>query len=327
MTGCAWSRRKFLRFAGGAAGIAAAKGLGLIAGGAGLSGSGLTGLLEAEADAASGVPVAVGSGPNAAENVRRAIAALGGIKAFVSRGDVVVLKPNIGWDRSPEQAANTDPDLVVALAEMCLSAGAKEVRVFDRTCNEPRRCYASSGIQAAVERFGKRHGAADAVRIYHVEDRKFRRTSIPGALTLKEWDLYRDALEADKIINVPVAKHHSLATVTLGLKNMMGVMGGNRGQIHFNLSDCLVDINRRLPSRLTVIDATRVLLRNGPSGGNLADVHAAGKVFASADIVAADVVAAEKIFGFSSGDVAHIKKALDSGLGVSSPAQIRVVEA
>jgi len=217
--------------------------------------------------------------------------------------------------------------VVIAVAEMCLSAGAKEVRVFDRSCNEPRRCYASSGIQDAVELFGKRNGMADAVRIYHVEDRKFRRTSIPGALVLKEWDFYRDALEADKIVNVPVAKHHSLATVTLGLKNMMGVMGGNRGQIHFNLSDCLVDVNRRLPSRLTVIDATRVLLRNGPSGGNLADVQAAGKVFASADIVAADVVAAEKIFGMKPRDVAHIRKALESGIGISSPAQIRVVEA
>ncbi len=315
MTGCAWSRRTFLRMAGGAAGFVVARGLGL------------TKSPGAEAASAAGVPVAVGSGANAAENVHRVIAALGGIRNFVSRGEVVVLKPNIGWDRTPEQAANTDPELVVALAEMCLFAGVKEVRIFDRTCNEPRRCYASSGIQAAVERFGKKHGAADAVRIFHVEDRKFLRTSIPDAISLREWDLYRDALEADRIINVPVAKHHSLATVTLGLKNMMGVMGGNRGQIHFKLSECLVDINRRLPSRLTVIDATRILLRNGPSGGNLADVRAVGKVFASADVVAADVVAAETLFGLMPGDVAHIKKALDSGLGVSSPAQIRVVGA
>ena len=313
MTMCRWSRREFLRLAGGAAGVAVSGGLSSILGSAGAAGAAAT--------------VTVASGASPQDNVRRAVAALGGIKAFVSRGDVVVLKPNIGWDRTPEQAANTDPGVVIAVAEMCLSAGAKEVRVFDRSCNEPRRCYASSGIQDAVERFGKRNGMADAVRIYHVEDRKFRRTSIPGALALKEWDFYRDALEADKIVNVPVAKHHSLATVTLGLKNMIGVMGGNRGQIHFNLSDCLVDINRRLPSRLTVIDATRVLLRNGPSGGNLADVQAVGKVFASADIVAADVVAAEKIFGMKPRDVAHIQKALESGIGISSPAQIRVVEA
>jgi uncharacterized protein (DUF362 family) len=107
----------------------------------------------------------------------------------------------------------------------------------------------------------------------------------------------------------------------------MGIMGGNRGQIHFNLSDCLVDLHRRVPTHLTVVDATRVLLRNGPSGGNLDDVRAAGKVFASADVVAADVVAAEKIFGLKARDVPHIQKALDAGPGVTFPAQIRTIEA
>ena len=299
----------------------------LAAGGIGRFGDEILSLPEAHAADGIGATVSLASGTIPGENVRRAVGALGGMKSFVTRGDVVVLKPNIGWDRTPEQAANTSPEVVVALAEMCLSAGAKEVRVFDRTCNEPRRCYANSGIQAAVEAFAKRHGASDAARVYHVEERKFRRTSIPGALALKEWDLYRDALEADRIVNVPVAKHHSLATVTLGLKNMMGIMGGNRGQIHFNLSDCLVDLHRRVPTHLTVVDATRVLLRNGPSGGDPADVRAAGRVFASADVVAVDVVAAEKVFGWKARDVAHIQKALDSGLGVASPARIRTVEA
>ncbi len=320
MTKCLWSRRKFLRVAGGAAGMLAARGIGRFR-------DDFPSLTEANAAQGIGATVAAASGANPGEIVRRAVIALGGISSFVSRGDVVVLKPNIGWDRTPEQAANTNPEVVVALAEMCLSAGAKEVRIFDRTCNEPRRCYASSGIPAAVEAFAKRHGIWGAVRVYHVEERKFQRTSIPEAIAMKEWYLYRDALEADRIINVPVAKHHSLATVTLGLKNMMGVMGGNRGQIHFNLSECLVDLHRRVHTRLTVIDATRVLLRNGPSGGNLADVRAVGKIFASADVVAADVVAAEKVFGWKARDVAHIQKALGAGLGVASPAQIRTVEA
>ncbi len=320
MTKCLWSRRKFLRVAGGAAGMLAAGGIGRFR-------DDFPSLPEADAAQEIGATVAAASGTNPIENVRRAVAALGGMKSFVARGDVVVLKPNIGWDRTPEQAANTNPEVVIALTELCLSAGVKEVRVFDRTCNEPRRCYASSGIQAAVEAFAKKNGASDAARVYHVEERKFRRTSIPGALAMKEWDLYRDALEADRIINVPVAKHHSLAAVTLGMKNLMGVMGGNRGQIHFNLSECLVDLHRRVRTHLTVIDATRVLLRNGPSGGNMADVRAAWKIFASADVVAADVVAAEKVFGLKARDVGHIQKALDAGLGVASPAQIRTVEA
>jgi uncharacterized protein (DUF362 family) len=245
--------------------------------------------------------------------------------AFVGRGDVVVVKPNIGWDRTPEQAANTDPDVVVAVAEMCLAAGAKSVRIFDRTCNEPRRCYASSGIQAAVEGFARKAGAGGAVRIYHVEDRKFVRTAIPGATVLAEWDLYRDALEADRIVNVPIAKHHTLSGVTLGLKNMMGIMGGNRGQVHARLPECLVDIHRRVPVTLTVIDAGRALMRNGPSGGNLADVKVFATAFASADVVAVDLVAARKIFGLGPEGVPHLRSALDSGLGISDPAQVRLL--
>lgn len=305
---------------GGAAGAAAAGGAGLLPG----SSPFRAGIARA---GEPGVPVSLASEGSPAENARRAVEALGGMKRFVSRGDVVVLKPNIGWDRSPEQAANTNPEVVVAVGEMCLAAGAKEVRVFDRTCNEPRRCYVNSGIPEAIRRFAERQGVADRFRVYHVEDRKFQRTAIPGALVLKEWDLYRDALEADRVVNVPVAKHHSLATVTLGMKNMMGVMGGNRGQIHFRLSECLVDVNRRIPAALTVVDANRILLRNGPSGGNLADVRSAGKVFASADIVAVDIVAAKDLFGKAPGEVPHIRKAMESGLGVSSEDRIRLVPA
>ncbi len=313
-----WCRRDVLRAMGGAAGLAA--------GGAGLVAGRLAGSAGAAAPGKTAT-VVIASGGAGPENARKAIAALGGIAAFVSRGDVVVLKPNIGWDRTPAPAADTDPDVVVAVGELCLSAGAKEVRVFDRTCNEPRRCYANSGIQAAIEAFGKRHRVADAFRIYHAEDRKFVRTAIPGGVVLKEWDLHRDALEADKIVNVPVAKHHTLAVATFGLKNMMGVMGGNRGQIHFRLPDCLADLHRRVRTQLTVIDATRVLLRNGPSGGNLADVKAFGAIVASADVVAADVVAAETIFRLSPSGVPHIQKALEAGIGVASPAGIRVVKA
>ncbi len=309
--GCMYSRRRFLLAAGGAAGALAA-----------------SALFPRVLSAAGGkeIDVSVAAGATPAERARKAVELLGGMRAFVSRGEVVVLKPNIGWDRTPEQAANTDPEFVVAVAEMCLAAGAKSVHIFDRTCNDPRRCYVSSGIKDAVERFARKNRVEDALRIYHVEDRKFVRTAIPDALVLKEWDLYRDALDADKIVNLPIAKHHSLAGVTLGIKNMMGIMGGNRGQIHARLSECLVDIHRRLPVALTVIDAGRVLMRNGPSGGNLADVISFGKAFASRDGIAADVVAAERIFRRSPGDVPHLAKAMESGLGVTSLAQIRRVE-
>lgn len=314
LAGAGMDRRDFLKAAGSAAALCAV---------------GSVSMLSSEADGASGAAsavVGVGSGDGAAA-AKAAVGAIGGIGAFVSRGDVVVVKPNIGWDRTPAQAANTAPEVVVAVIEMCLSAGAKTVKVFDRTCNEPRRCYANSGIQAAVEAFAKKSGAGSSVSIFHAEDRKFVRTKIPNALALNEWELHRDALEADKMINVPVAKHHTLGLVTLGLKNTMGIMGGNRSQLHTKLPEILVDVNRRVPSRLTVIDATRVLLRNGPSGGNLADVKAFGKVFASADILAADVIAASRLFNLQASDVPHLAKALSSGTWVGSPDRIRVTEA
>jgi uncharacterized protein (DUF362 family) len=309
--GCPFSRRRFLQAMGGAAGALA-----------------VSSIFPAPLRAAGGktVDVGVASAASPGERARKAVELVGGMKSFVSRGDVVVLKPNIGWDRTPEQAANTDPEFVVAVAGMCLAAGAKSVLVFDRTCNDPRRCYVNSGIKDAVESFARKNRVEDALRIYHVEDRKFVRTSIPNALSIKEWDLYRDALEADKIVNLPIAKHHSLAGITLGLKNMMGIMGGNRGQIHYRLPECLVDIHRRVPVALTVIDAGRVLLRNGPTGGNITDVKSFGKAFASRDVVAADVVAAEKIFRMTPRDVEHIGKAMESGLGISSVGQIRLVE-
>ena len=305
------SRRRFLQAAGGAAGAFAASAL-------------IPAVLRAAGGKSADVSVASAGSP--AERARKAVALLGGMKAFVSRGDVVVLKPNIGWDRTPEQAANTDPEFVVAMAEMCLASGAKSVKVFDRSCNDARRCYATSGIKDAVERFARKNGVGDALRIYHVEDRKFVRTAIPNAYAIKEWDLYRDALEADKIVNAPIAKHHSLAAFTGGIKNLMGIMGGNRGQIHYRLPECLVDIHRRVPVALTVVDAGRVLLRNGPSGGSLADVRIFGKAYASRDVAAVDAVTAADVFHQSAQDVPHLRKALESGLWISSVAQIRRID-
>src|SRR3989337_3640218 len=155
MSRCGMDRRKLLKGLGRTAGSAVAWGTGLMAGISNLLAGGFGSLRRDAAAAGNSAQVAVASGASAADNVRRAVDALGGIKTILSRGDVVVLKPNIGWDRTPEQAANTDPDVVVALAELCLSAGAKEVRVFDRTGNDPRRCYVNSGIQRAIQKIGR----------------------------------------------------------------------------------------------------------------------------------------------------------------------------
>lgn len=205
---------------------------------------------------------------------------LGGMEQFISKGDEVVIKPNISWDRIPEQAATTNPDLVAAVVKACLNAGAKKVKIFDHTLNEPKRCYKRSGIEKAAEEAG-----AD---VFHVYERKFKRTRFPEGVLIKSWELYEDVLEADKVINMPIAKHHSIGGVSLGMKNLMGFLGGNRGRFHRDFHEKIVDLNTRIRPDLTILDAYRMLLRNGPSGGNLADVALTKTLIVGRDPIAVD---------------------------------------
>ncbi|HTG80993.1 MAG TPA: DUF362 domain-containing protein [Geobacteraceae bacterium] len=268
--------------------------------------------------AAAGQPVvAVAEGANHAQTTRNAIAALGGIGRFVKPGATVVVKPNMGWDRSAEQGANTHPEVVRAVVEECLKAGAKKVKVFDRTCNDERRCYVNSGIEPALK-------GLKNVEVKHLESERFRKVALNGKV-IKEWELYGEALSADVYINVPVAKHHGLAKLTLGLKNVMGIMGGNRGSIHKNIDVALADINAVFRPHLTIIDATRILTAHGPQGGDLKDVKVLNKVIASTDIVAADAYATT-LFGLKPEDIAVTVAAHRRGIGEMDLKKVRIVK-
>jgi len=172
------------------------------------------------------------------------------LQRFINKDDVVVIKPNIGWDRAPEYAANTNPDLVKAIVKECYNIGAKTVKIFDRTCNNKQRCYKNSKIQSKAEDAG-----AD---VSHMRKNKYVDVSIKDGKELSNWEIYKDYVEADKVINVPIAKHHSLSKVSLGLKNLMGVMGGNRGSIHSGFNEKLIDIDKEILPTLTIIDAYRI---------------------------------------------------------------------
>lgn len=252
--------------------------------------------------------------------VRKTIDLLGGMTAFVNSGDRVVIKPNIGWDRRPEQAATTHPLVVVTLIELALEAGAAEVAVFDYTCNEKRRCYNSSGMTEAIASLDE-----SRVKLSHIDNRKFVPVKIARGKALKEWQIYQDALQADCYINVPVAKHHGLSRLTLGLKNSMGVIGGNRGRLHHNLGQNLADLATVIKPSLTVVDATRILLDNGPQGGSLEDVKILDTLLASTDPVAADALATT-LFGLQPGDIASTVAAHEMGLGQMDPARMRLLE-
>lgn len=241
--------------------------------------------------------------------VQNAVELVGGMTAFVKPGDNVVVKPNIGWDRTPEQGANSHPLVVRALAELALDAGASRVQVFDHTCNEKRRCYRSSGIIEELKKVGDRRIVWE-----HIDRRKFMPIDIVKGKSLKRWKIYKDALAADCYINVPVAKHHSLSRLSLGLKNSMGVIGGNRGKLHHDLGQQLADLATVVAPKLTLIDATRLLLRNGPQGGRSEDVKLMDTVIASADPVAADAYATT-LFDLHPREISSTVAAYKMGLG------------
>jgi len=252
--------------------------------------------------------------------VKEAVDMLGGMKQFISPGQNVVVKPNIGWDRNPDQAANTHPVVVRTLVEMACDAGAKTVRVFDYTCNEKRRSYNNSGMTEAIASIGDKRA-----KLVHIDQRKFKNTRIPEAKALKEWDIYKDALTADCYINVPVAKHHGLSRLTLGLKNSMGVIGGRRGRLHHNLGQNLADLATLIKPELTVIDATRILLDNGPQGGSLDDVRQLDTVLASVDPVAADALATT-LFELEPKVISSTVAAYEMGLGEMDPGRMNIME-
>jgi len=282
--------------------------------GAGLSMPNGLDMLARIAEAETLPDLAVVHGDSPARIVEAAIEAMGGIRRFISRGDVVVIKPNIGWDRTPEQAGNTNPEVVAAVVKLCFEAGAKKVRVFDRPVNDPRRCYVQSGIAQAAGALGADVG--------YVDDRKFKDMDIKGEV-LKSWPLYTELFEADKVINIPIAKHHGLAKLTMSMKNWMGVMGGLRRQIHQKLDASLVDLSTKIKPTLTILDAVRILTANGPQGGNLADVKKLDTVIAGIDQVAIDSYGAT-LFGMKGSDLGYVTLGNKMGLGQMNLEKLKI---
>ena len=237
----------------------------------------------------------------------RAIASLGGMEAFVPRGSKVLVKPNIGWDVPPERAGNTHPKLVARIIEHCLKAGAKEVSVFDHTCDTWTRCYKSSGIERAVKDAGGRIVSGDSGGYY-------QSVRVPGGKRLTEAKVHELLLDADVFINVPVLKHHSSSMLTIGMKNLMGVVW-DRWYWHLNdLHQCIADFASYRKPALTVVDAYNVMKQNGPRGVSTGDVVPMKSQIVSTDLVAADAAAA-RLFGMDPAGVRHIELASRMNLG------------
>ncbi len=248
--------------------------------------------------------------------VKAATEKLGGIDRFIKPGDRVVIKPNVAWDRLPEQAANTNPDVVLAVAKLVMGAKPASVTVTDVSLNDPYRSFARSGIEKAAGEAGAK------LWIPGVND--FRQADLNGSL-LKVWPVSRAFLEADKVINIPVVKHHSLSRATLAQKNWYGILGGRRNQLHQDIHTSIADLASAVRPTLTVMDATRVLMKNGPTGGSLSDVKVFNTIVVGLDEVAIDSYSLG-LLGAKPDDVGYMKLSQERGLGEPDWKSIRYEE-
>ncbi len=250
-------------------------------------------------------PLVVARGGGPALLVRAAVAALGGMERFVKPGETVLVKPNMAWDRAPEQGANTHPEVVAEVVRLCRAAGARRVIVSDNSIHDAARVAERSGIRAAVE--------AARGELVLASRSGFERANLGGSV-LSSWDVLSLVFEADRLVNVPVVKHHSLSRLTCGMKNHMGLIGSSRGRLHQEIHAAVVDLAAAFRPTLTVVDATRVMMRNGPTGGRLEDVAAVNAVAAGTDPVACDAWAARQL-GLDPSEVGHVVLAEGRGLG------------
>jgi uncharacterized protein (DUF362 family) len=255
-------------------------------------------------------------GPDPAANVRRAVEALGGMGRFVKKGEKVVIKPNIGWNRLPEQAANTNPDVVAEVVRLVVAAGAGTVWLTDVSVNTPEQCFSRSGIEKAAKQAG--------AKVVRPDTPSFREVKVSGRL-LQTAEILYPFVEADRVINVPIVKQHSLSGATMSLKNWYGVLGGQRVKLHQNIHTSIVDLAAMIKPTLTIMDATRILLANGPTGGSLADVKQMDTVAASTDEVALDAFGAT-LLGLDPNTVGFIIEGMKAGLGNPHWQSLKTVE-
>lgn len=241
---------------------------------------------------------------------------LGGMSRFISPGDRVLIKPNVGWDRQPEQAANTSPELVGAIVDLCRKARASEVWVTDVSINDPYRSFARSGIEEAVLKSGG--------EIKFTTQNDFVLTDLKGKV-LQVWPVSKFYHEVDKVINLPVVKHHSLSKCTIAMKNWYGILGGRRNRLHQDINTSIADLATAVRPTLTIVDATRVLVRNGPTGGNLSDVSVENTIIAGLDEIALDSYSL-RFLDLKAEDVPFLTMGEERGLGVTDWKSLDYVE-
>lgn len=236
---------------------------------------------------------------------RKVFETAGGMGKFISKGDVVVIKPNISWAREPSLAATTHPEVLEAVIELCQEAGAAKVRIADNTIHDAQRCFAVTGAGLVAQKTG--------AELIHPRSSLMKEMNLHGS-RLNVWPVFTPLVEADKVINLPVAKVHGLSGLTLGMKNWIGGVGGRRSALHQDIHQTIVDLAQFFNPQITLIDAVRIMTANGPSGGSPSDVTAANRLILGVDPVAVDAQSA-LLFGKKPEDIGFIRLGAKWGLG------------
>lgn len=271
--------------------------------------------IEAAEDKTSYDLIALKGGKGPDELFRKGISHLGGMGRFVKKGQTVLVKPNIGWDRSPEYGANTDPALIEAVIKECFNSGASEVYVFDHTCDSWQSCYKNSGIEQSAKKTGAKIVPANSPDYYV-------KTPIPRGKILKEALVHKLFLQCDVLINVPVLKHHSSTGITASMKNFMGVVWDRSEWHRKDLHQCIADFATLRKPDLCILDGWKVIVKNGPRGYNASDAVKYEYLFISTDPVAVDsagaaVLAQAGAIKGKAEDIRYIRIAREYGIGRS----------
>ena len=276
--------------------------------------------------AADGTPdiVAVRGG-TPAEMFQKAIHELGGMSRFVKKGQVVTIKPNIAWDKTPEMAATTNPELVAAVVKACFEAGAAKVQVFDTTCNAWKASYKHSGIQEAAEKAGAVVVGGDSDRDKNYLREYYRETPVPKGKKLKKADVHKFVLDCDVLINIPILKVHGGAVMTCCMKNLMGIVSKEYHRyFHKNgLNQCIADCCSIRPPDLNIVDAFRVMHKRGPRGVDASDVKQLGYLLAGRDMVALDTASAAML-DLKTFRIGHLSAGASHGLGTTKLKELNI---
>ena len=259
-------------------------------------------------------PLVAVMGGEPVEMLNKALEALGGIEKYIKKGQKVVIKPNIAWDKTPEEAANTNPSLVAEVVKKCLAAGASQVVVFDHTCDNWKATYVRSGIEEAARKAGAKVVAADLESYYE-------EVTLPSAVKLKKTKIHKELIACDVWINMPILKNHGGAKMSVSMKNYMGIVY-DREYFHSNdLQQCIADVCtwEKRPV-LNIVDAYRIMFQNGPRGKSAGDTALVKSLIISPDIVAADTAAISlfnQVKTMSIDQVGHIGKGESLGIGTT----------